>query len=337
MSIESVLPLDLRAAGSLEVHCDQVLGAVTYGRACEMNPVSLGCVPLEVLPAGGCAETAWLSHGPFVDGQCGSLCYRHNHVALFGYITLDEADFPSTGGRSALQQVSEAAYTAIFETLTTTGFRHLARCWNYLPRINADGGGMERYRQFNIGRQDAFVAAGRAHRAGAPSACALGTANGELVVYFIATHTEPLAIENPRQVSAYSYPQNYGPRSPTFSRASLLPLPGLDVLFISGTASIVGHETVHEGDVVAQTAETLRNLEVLVEQANRRSAIGGFAVRDLRMKIFVRHPEDQVAVADTLQCQLGSDLDVVWLRADICRAELLVEIEAFGFRARGTE
>ena len=39
------------------------------------------------------------------------------------------------------------------------------------------------------------------------------------------------------------------------------------MLFVSGTASIVGHETQHRGDVVAQTRETLANLSsVLAEQ-----------------------------------------------------------------------
>jgi hypothetical protein len=58
-------------------------------------------------------------------------------------------------------------------------------------------------------------------------------------------------------VSAYDYPRQYGPAAPSFSRAALTPDP---LLLISGTASIVGHASVHLGDVTAQLEETLANL-----------------------------------------------------------------------------
>ena len=310
---------------------EDLLGAVLYGVPLLQDADAIGA-PLPVLPAGGSTYTTWLSPGPFEAGQFGALSYRHNARLLFGSICLREADFASREDCSALQQASQAAYAAVFEVLQRTGFPYLARCWNYLPRINLDGGGLERYRQFNIGRQDAFIAADQTWLVGSPSACALGTATGDIVLYFLASRAAPLTIENPRQLSAYLYPERYGPRSPTFSRASLLALPGQEVLFVSGTASIVGHDSLHPGDVRAQAEETLRNIAVIVEQANQQSAIGGFACRELVFKVFVRHPQDMPVVAQVLNAVLGEGLDVIYLQADICRAELLVEIEAFGFR-----
>lgn len=307
---------------------DCLLGAVSYGA--DPHPVSFGSVPMQVLPDGGTAHTAWFARGPFVAGSHGKLQYRYDDQILFGFVVLNEADFPATCEASSIQQISLAAYSAIFGTLDLTGFRYLVRCWNYLPRINEVESGLERYRQFNIGRQDAFIAAQRSHLAGSPSACALGTINGGLVVYFLASHAEPQAIENPRQMSAYHYPDQYGPRKPTFSRGTLLPLPGMEALFISGTASIVGHETLHHEDVLKQTAEVLRNIQIVVAQANLKSHKGEFAVRDLHMKVFIRHWEDREAVAAVMHAQLGDNIDVIWLHADICRAELLVEIEAYG-------
>ncbi len=98
-----------------------------------------------------------------------------------------------------------------------------------------------------------------------PAASALGFESGPLTIcFFAAREAMPLAIENPRQVSAYKYPEDYGPRSPTFSRASAIELHGQTVLFISGTASIVGHQTMHAGDVVAQTQETIVNIKATV-------------------------------------------------------------------------
>lgn len=314
------------------IDVDHLLGAVTYAASGhDPHPADFGVVQMPVLSEDDVVHTAWLSRGPFKMGYYGKLRYRYDENVLFGFIVLNEADFPQAGEVSAIQRISHTAYSAIFETIKMTGFRHLVRCWNYLPRINDIDGGIERYRQFNIGRQDAFIAAQRSHHAGLPSACALGTTNGKLIVYFLASHIEPHAIENPRQISAYHYPDQYGPRSPTFSRATLLPLPGMEALFISGTASIVGHETLHHEDIAAQTAEVLRNIEIIVAQANIKSHLGGFRTRDLCMKVFIRHAEDFENVARILRQQLGDSLEVIWLQADICRAELLVEIEAFGF------
>lgn len=286
---------------------------------------------MPTLPELGATGFAWLAPGPFVSGTMDGLSYRYNAQLLFGAITLSERDFLPTDAASSLQLATQAAYARVFATMATTGFRYLARCWNYLPRINLDGGGLERYRLFNIGRHDAFIAAHRSHLTGSPAACALGTAEGELVVYFIASHQRPVNIENPRQTSAYRYPKLYGPRSPTFSRASLLALPGREVLFVSGTASIVGHASLHRGDVLAQTEETLRNLAVLVDQANLKSTRGAYALRDLGLKVFLRHAEDTPAVTALLRERLGEGVDAVFLLADVCREELLVEIEAVGF------
>src|SRR3546814_13424709 len=47
-----------------------------------------------------------------------------------------------------------------------------------------------------------------------------------------------------------------------------------DVLFISGTASIVGHQTLHAGNVAAQAHETLTNLQSIVGQAISHDARG---------------------------------------------------------------
>ena len=315
------------------IDTDRLLGAVTYGADVHPpHPAGFGAVPMPVLPDDNVAHTAWFAKGSFTTGSHGNLQYRYGEHVLFGFIALNEADFPPTSEASTIQLASHAAYSAIFEMIGMAGFRHLVRCWNYLPRINAADGVLERYRQFNIGRQDAFIAAQRSHLAGAPSASALGTMDGGLVVYFLASHAEPHAIENPRQISAYHYPDQYGPRSPTFSRATLLPLPGMEALFISGTASIVGHETLHHGDIAVQTAEALRNIDIIVRQANLKSRLGGFATRDLCMKVFIRHKESLEAVARVLREHLGDSIDVTWLQADICRAELLVEIEAFGYR-----
>jgi chorismate lyase/3-hydroxybenzoate synthase len=183
-----------------------------------------------------------------------------------------------------------------------------------------------------MGRQQAFIDAGQAALEGAPAACALGIRQGALCIRFLAGRAAAVPVENPRQVSAYRYPDTYGPRSPTFSRAALAALGGGDIaLFISGTASIIGHETVHLGDVRAQTHETLRNLAAVIGAANgRTSAV--FDVSRLEAVVYVRHVADAPLVREVLDEVLGPQAHTVrhavYLEADICRQDLLVEIEA---------
>jgi chorismate lyase / 3-hydroxybenzoate synthase len=335
MMHEDDLALRMRATVE-DVDPDRVLATVTYGCAEPAPSVSpLGVVALPVLSDARVAHAIWSVGGPSRAGSRGSLRYRHNEHVLMGYIAVDEADFPASGAIGSIQRASHSVYTAIFDAIDHAGFPNLVRCWNYLPRINECEDGLERYRQFNIGRKGAFDDAHRVCLTKAPSACALGTPRGKLIVDFLASNVEPQAIENPRQVSAYHYPSQYGPRSPTFSRATLLALPRTQALFISGTASILGHQSVHVGDVAAQTAETLRNLDAIVEQANLRAQDGRFSTRSLCMKVFLRHAADRDTVAAVLRESLGDRVDATWMQADICRADLLVEIEGFGFCEAG--
>jgi enamine deaminase RidA (YjgF/YER057c/UK114 family) len=232
--------------------------------------------------------------------------------------------------RTPLRQAAEFAYREIFGLLGALGFPYLYRVWNYMPDINGESHGIERYRQFNIGRQDGFLALRRPPVGNVPAACALGSADGPLGVCFLAGRAEPLPIENPRQASAYRYPRQYGPRPPTFSRASLARIGGQEVLFVSGTASIVGHQSRHPGDVAAQTRETLANLDAIVEEANRQAAGTRFSLEQLQCKVYARRPDDAPAIRAELDRHPGFPAQAVFLQADICRRDLLVEIEATG-------
>ena len=236
---------------------------------------------------------------------------------------------------AGVQAAAHRAYTDLFHVLAQGANPHLLRLWNYFPGINADGGGAERYRQFNAGRQQAFIEARRSAFEGSPAACALGSQAGPLRVYFFAGRTPPLAIENPRQVSAYRYPDAYGPRSPTFSRAALAALSGeRRVLFISGTASIVGHTTMHVGDVRRQTEESLTNIAAVRAVAAERAGVP-FPADALTYTVYLRRPADLPTVREIFEQAVGAHSDAaskaIYLQADICRADLLVEIEAHGF------
>ena len=115
-----------------------------------------------------------------------------------------------------------------------------------------------------------------------------------------------------------------------FSRATLLRQSGGLALFISGTASIVGHRSLHVGDTAAQTRETLANIEALLAEANRVARSARFGLGGLACKVYVRRPADLPVIKAELAAALGAGAKAIYLQADICRQDLLVEIEATG-------
>ena len=318
---------------------DTVLGVSVYGAARAAGiPDGVPRVSVDAprLDADGAVCEVWRAAGPLRAGRVGRLHYRCNEQAMFGCIEFDEREAPCSGGGSALRRVSAQAYRALFALLDELDYPGLLRVWNYFPAINAQVGGSERYWQFNAGRQDAFLAVGRSTTDDVPAACALGSASGPLALYFLALRGAPRPIENPRQVCAYHYPRQYGPRSPTFARGSVAGATGANgapLLFVSGTASIVGHRTLHAGDALAQTEETFRNIEAVLAEARRVAPACTAGLHELAYKIYVRSPADLAAVERSVRAHVGEHAPAVFLQADVCRADLLVEIEACGGRA----
>lgn len=333
------LPLQRLGAQSEAWHAS-VLGGIGYAQpasthvsaAWPLLSVNMHLAQTEIETEAAVYEI-WHSAEKLTEGQHGDIRYRHGDTLLFGCLSLDEATMPLDDTHAPLQAMAEAAYRQIFELLAVSGFPAVLRFWNYFPAINRVSHAIERYRQFNIGRQDAFLAQGRSVIDNVPAACALGSAGGGLQIAFLASRQSSLSIENPRQISAFNYPSEYGPRSPSFSRASLVNLAGQPILFISGTASIVGHRSMHIGDITAQTQESLRNIASVVEQANRQTATAPFRLANLAYTVYVRHADDLASVQREMTAFIGTPPNAVFLQADVCRADLLVEIEASGGHA----
>jgi enamine deaminase RidA (YjgF/YER057c/UK114 family) len=272
--------------------------------------------------------------------QRGRVRYRFCKDFLFGSITIDERLLeplsPAIGGDAgidpgALLRATEIAYQEIFGLLRETEHPHLVRIWNYVPDINREAGGDERYRLFNSARRQAFRNSGQATVGTVPAASALGSPPGSpLSIYFLAARRPPKMVENPRQTSAYHYPPKFGRHSPIFSRACVLQESAGTNLFVSGTASIVGHETIHQGDVGAQTRETVANISALLDEVNRVVGAARYFLGTLKFKVYVRQPSDLGAIEGALSSALGASFPIVYLQADVCRGDLLVEIEATG-------
>lgn len=307
-------------------HDGRLLGGVGYQTPAERPPLPLAVVQMPALSANAAEIDAWLVDGPVRHGETSRVHWCTDGHWLFG--AYDSTDSEAGGD---LDGLVHDAYQAIFESLEAAGVPHLLRLWNYLPDINREQSGLERYRQFNLGRQQAFLNARRDAFAGAPAACALGTGRGPLRIRFLAGQVPAVPLENPRQVPAWRYPAEFGPRTPSFSRAVLVPsAPGRVSLLVSGTASIVGSASVHAGDVPRQVEETLRNLQAVVEAAHARCS-ARFSVADMTCTVYVRHAADAALVRQCIEAGIGADAlaarRAVYLQADICRSDLLLEIE----------
>ncbi len=315
------------------------LGGALLGRAVAVAaagwPLQAISAPLLGADMAAVQETWLRAAGPLQHGVSEGIAWRRAGDALFGVIDLDEAEF-AAAGRPPLQAASEAAYDRIFRLLEAQQLPHLWRVWNYMADINAETHGLERYRQFNVGRQDAFLAHHRSATGNVPAACAIGLADGPLSIAFLAGQAPVVPFENPRQVSAYHYPSEYGPRAPTFSRAALVQPSGQELLFVSGTASILGHRTMHPDDVAAQGREAMANIAAVVAEVNRAVRSRPFALDELVYRVYVRHAADFPVVRDALASRLGA-AEVRYVQADICRADLLLEIEAMATHALGQD
>jgi chorismate lyase/3-hydroxybenzoate synthase len=313
-----------------------VLGVVGFERPPAIDRTRIP-VAASMTPSLGARDLCevWRVAGPQIQLSGGESAqtrvrYRYSEDLLFGSLSITEQAI-ERGEARALLRATEIAYQEIFDVLNETEHRHLIRIWNYLPEINAEAGGDERYRHFNSARQTAFRKSGRAIMGTVPAASALGSPAGSPIsIYFLAARRPPRMIENPRQTSAYHYPPKFGRHSPIFSRACVWGESGSGKLFVSGTASIVGHETIHSGDVIAQTRETMINISALLDEANRVVGAARYSLQGLKLKVYVRRPSDLAAIEATLAELLRPAAGIVYLQADVCREDLLVEIEAVG-------
>lgn len=282
-------------------------------------------VPLPVLT--GPAEENWLSPTPVQHGWSEGLGYAENGAVLFGQLQVAEPELQRLG----LARATFHAYGRVEHLLRSRGYPHWLRTWNYLAEITRGEGDEERYRQFSLGRHNA-LALKPGFEQQLPAATAIGTAEGGLVLYFLAARAPGRQIENPRQTSAYAYPRQYGPKSPSFSRATLVDWADGAELLISGTASVVGHETRHVGDVPAQMQEALANIDSLLGEAERRLDAESGRLRAESLRLYVRDPE-HAAAAMALCRERHPDTPLSALLGDICRSELLLEVEG-SYRVR---
>jgi chorismate lyase / 3-hydroxybenzoate synthase len=306
----------------------------TSVRDIDLRPAALSLVP------------AWARH-PFESSPWEPPDPRHEGVlcaSAAGGLRAVAATIPGAAAldRPAFENRVARMYEQLLGGLLRDGY-HPLRFWNFVPRLNEEmEPGLSRYMAFNAARFAAYRAvharAGYLADSIATASC-VGAPGPSFHVFCVATRERALPVENPRQVPAYEYSRRYGPQPPCFSRAMLVrSTPPL--LVVGGTASVRGEDTVHARDLAGQVAETLMNLRTLLtagcgaaQLTPRREPLGAF----VSVRAYVVDGATAVPVRDRISeaCGLAAHRVEVPV-ADLCRPDLLVEIEGIAMLDRAT-
>ena len=297
------------------------LAIISFGRAI---PRTISCptirLDLRQLEGHPLLEV-WTSDQPVTTLQKNGCSFAMSGDVLAGAISLDEK------AGATLDVTTELAYRQLLHHTRELGFPYLWRVWNFFADINQEEAGLERYRRFCVGRHQALEASLQDFPSALPAGTAVGTRSGPLQTYFLAGAHPATHLGNPRQMNPYEYPKDYGPQSPAFARATLCGSESGPQLFIAGTASVVGHASRHADRPKEQTQEMVHNLRTLIAYADSMEPKGIRTSHRAIYKVYVRNPDQLLSIRETLHDPLLSSSQILLLQGDLCRRELLVEIE----------
>ena len=238
---------------------------------------------------------------------------------------------------SGIKQNSENAFVVLTDIFTKANFpvKTIVRQWNYIEDILGFDGANQRYQLFNNVRTGVY--GNTFSEKGYPSATGIGMNHGGVLIEYIAIKSseyKTIPIDNPKQISAHTYGdgvlvgEEYSYRAtPKFERARYVELFNKKLIFISGTASIVGEKTVGVGDAIEQTKITINNMEQLYSNGALKE-ISDFNANTKygHARVYIKRKSDFANIKKTFESHFGK-LPVVYIIADICREDLLVEIE----------
>lgn len=226
---------------------------------------------------------------------------------------------------------AEVVFGRVAEIMRREGFPvdSIQRQWNYVEGITRETHGCQHYQALNDARSEFYAPVFWTN--GYPAATGIGTVCGGITVDVnAATGLVSRAVDNPLQRAAHVYSEKVlrpgdraVPTTPKFERARVVEYGGQSLCYVSGTAAIRREESLAGMDAVRQTGVTVGNIGQLTAQVS-----SGCRVRSAR--VYVKRAEDVPAVEEAVRAAYP-EADLLFLEADVCRPELLVEIEALAF------
>ena len=242
----------------------------------------------------------------------------------------------------SITEASVRAFETALQILGEEGLsmENIIRQWNYIENIafvKKTGEASQNYQDFNDVRASYYDRV--QFKNGYPAATGIGQNTGGVIISFIALSESDIIsikpIANPGQIDAHKYSElvleGKSPKkcTPKFERAKLVTIGNRKYIYVSGTASILGEKTVHVGDVEKQTRTTIENIKRLFSGENQKRLGLDFEVSKIQfshLRVYVKHRSDIPAVEKICDEELNCKSSL-FLESDVCREDLLVEIE----------
>jgi len=232
------------------------------------------------------------------------------------------SDLRGADPRSLRMTQAQAVYTSMRVLLGRLGmeFADVVRTWLYLDRI------LDWYDDFNDVRTSFYRSTGVLGHT-LPASTGIGAslpAGGAIVAKALAVRPKDpkartFATPSPLQCPAFDY-------ASAFSRAIETDLDGQRTLYVSGTASIEpGGRTMHLEDITRQVDLTMGVLKQLLK--SRRMQWGDIT----RAVAYFTDLEHTTVLERYLEAHELPPLPLVYLQSEVCRKELLFEIEIDAF------
>lgn len=290
--------------------------------------------PLVAYVAQPCVTAGMAAEVTFLDEDDDVECeYRDGYILLRGdgFCELISEGVTPRSFSGGIREQSEDIFSQIGKMLYDNGFttNDIYRQWNYIEQITSMHDGRQNYQDFNDARSRFYGSV--EWEGGYPAATGIGTDCGGVMVEFYAIKgisIENHPIDNPLQTSAHSYSQKVLAgisdepvrTTPKFERARLVG----KTVYISGTAAIKGEDSLAIDNAVQQTAETMQIIKKLTSPDNLPLKCERTLYTLLR--VYIKNDSESEGVVDYME-ENYPDVPKHYLIADVCRSELLVEIE----------
>lgn len=265
----------------------------------------------------------------------------------YPYILLENASgrFLFAGGfqsdifEKSIAEQSADVFRMAGQVLAAEGFPvdSIVRQWNYIEQITAVEGDRQHYQDFNDARSE-FYNSGTWQN-GYPSATGIGMTHGGVLIDIDAARLAGeecfiIPLDNRLQVAAHQYSDDVlvstgeEKATPKFERGKCLNFGNAGLIYISGTAAIRGQESMKGASLSEQLYATMENIAYLISLENVTSSgvICRYQPKVEMLRIYLKEMS-AVREAKELMEAFRLNIPVVYLWSDICRDELLIEIE----------
>jgi enamine deaminase RidA (YjgF/YER057c/UK114 family) len=217
----------------------------------------------------------------------------------------------------------------------------IIRQWNYIEQIVKKADGRQNYQDFNDSRTRFYNKT--TWENGYPAATGVGTSCGGVMIDLEALLSyDPdikiIALNNSLQVPAHAYSpcvligkedgETGKKTTPKFERAKLVRNEKKGIIYVSGTAAIRGEMSLENVGIEEQTKITLENIEHLISNGTLVTA-GIENVSHTRLcclRVYLKEEHFFESAKRIIEGKYAG-LPSIYLKGDVCREELLVEIE----------